>query len=287
MDGVRLGGAAGFQLVVHWSVGVLLWLFTWNLAAYSLPHNAPGHAAETYWIAGLLGALVLLGSLLAHELAHAVVARRAGVEVTVLTLWLFGGVAGLAGEAKTPSEDFRIAAAGPATSFALAGVFAGSAVALDALGLAHIVVTVAWWLAVMNLVLGLFNLIPGAPLDGGRILRAYLWRRRGDRTRAAAGAARSGRFVGSALIALGLIQFLVGAVMGGLWTIFIGGFLLTAARAEKDDALSRRALVGVRVVEVMSPDPVGSACTRSWTTTYLATAIPRIPSQTLTDASSA
>lgn len=254
-DNVRLGRVAGFPVAVSWSVLVIVGLFTWSLASYSLPGDAPGHPPAAYWLAGFAGALLLLASLLAHELAHALVARRTGIEVKGITLWLFGGVASLGGEARNPGADFRIAAVGPATSLGLAATSAATAAALDALGVAHILVSVTWWLAGANLVLGLFNLIPGAPLDGGRILRAYLWRRHGDQTRAAIGAARAGQAVGVALIGLGLFQLFTGAGIGGLWTAFVGWFLLSAARAEQAGVTTRHLLHGVRVRDVMSTDP--------------------------------
>ena len=129
MDGgIPLGRVAGFPLTVHWSVLVIMWLFTWSLAA-TLPDIAPGHPSSVYWLAGISGAVVLLASLLAHELTHAIVARREGVKVLGVKLWLFGGIARLGGEAKTPGTVFRIAASGPAMSLALAAVFAGAAAA--------------------------------------------------------------------------------------------------------------------------------------------------------------
>src|SRR5271168_2755835 len=190
-DAIPLGRIAGFGVKVHWSVIVILWLFTWSLAS-TLPGTVKGYSHLAYWLAGGCGALVLLASLLAHELAHAVVARRMGVSVGEVTLWLFGGVTTLQGEAKTPKAAFRIAFAGPATSLVLSAVFAGLAIVLETGRAATIVVSVAWWLAAINLLLGLFNLLPGAPLDGGRLLRAYLWRRHGDSVRASVGAAHAG-----------------------------------------------------------------------------------------------
>ena len=255
LEGIRLGRVAGFPVAVNWSVLVILWLFTWSLASYSLPGAAPGHSMATYWLAGFIGALLLLGSLLAHELAHALTARRAGLAVTGLTLWLFGGVASLRGEAKTPGADFRIAAVGPATSLVLAAAFAGIGTTLDVFGLAGLPVSVVWWLAGTNLLLGVFNLLPGAPLDGGRILRAYLWRRHGDRVRAALGATRAGQVVAFVLIGLGLLEFLAGGGLSGLWLVFLGWFLLSAARMEETEVTTRQRLVGVRVGDVMSLDP--------------------------------
>lgn len=253
-DAIPLGRIAGFEVKVHWSVIVILWLFTWSLAT-ALPGSVKGYSRPTYWLAGACGAVVLLASLLAHELAHAVVARRMGVGVGDVTLWLFGGVTTLQGEAKTPKAAFRIAAAGPATSLALSGAFAAVAIVLPTLGVGAIAVSVTWWLAVINLMLGLFNLLPGAPLDGGRLVRAYLWRRHGDSVRAAVGAARAGRVVAIILIVLGLAQFLVGGLVGGVWLAFIGWFIFAAAREEELQVTTRQALAGVRVVDAMTANP--------------------------------
>lgn len=255
-DDIKLGRVAGFPLAMNWSVLLIAWLLTWSLATGSFPYDAPGHSPSTYWITGFVAALVFFASLLAHELAHAVVARRSGVEVKGLTLWLFGGIATLGGEPPTPQADFRIAAAGPATSLGLAAAFGLLASGLELLGVAHLAVVAARWLAGINLMLGLFNLIPGAPLDGGRLLRAFLWRRHGDRVRAAVTAARAGATVGYGLIGLGLLQFLAGASVGGLWLVFIGWFVLGAARAEETAVLTRDALGGLRVADVMTPRPV-------------------------------
>lgn len=253
-DAIPLGRIAGFEVKVHWSVIVILWLFTWSLAT-ALPDTVKGYSRPIYWLAGACGAVVLLASLLAHELAHAVVARRSGVRVGDVTLWLFGGVTTLHGEAKTPKADFRIAAAGPATSLALSAGFAALAVVLPALGVGVIAVSVTWWLAVINLVLGVFNLLPGAPLDGGRLVRAYLWRRYGDSVRAAVGAARAGRVVAIILIVLGLAEFLVGGLVGGVWLAFIGWFIFAAAREEELQVTTRQALAGVRVADAMTANP--------------------------------
>jgi Zn-dependent protease/CBS domain-containing protein len=253
-DAIPLGRVAGFPVKVHWSVIVILWLFTWSLAT-SLPGAAPGYSRPVYWVAGACGAVLLLASLLAHELAHAVVARRMGVNVGDVTLWLFGGVTTLQGEAKTPKAAFRIAFAGPATSLVLSAAFAGLAVALGTLRVATIAVSVAWWLAAVNLLLGLFNLLPGAPLDGGRLVRAYLWRRYGDPVRAEVGAARAGRVLAIILITLGLAEFLVGRVIGGVWLAFIGWFIFVAAREEEAQVTTRQALAGVRVADAMTAQP--------------------------------
>jgi len=254
MGGIPLGRIAGFPVNANWSVLVILWLFTWSLAS-TLPTTAAGYSAGSYWIAGVCGATLLLASLLAHELAHAIVARRAGIEVLGVTLWMFGGVTRLGGQAKTPQTAFRIAVAGPATSLLLAALFAGAGAGLRTLGVEHITIGVAWWLAGINALLGVFNLLPGAPLDGGQVLRAWLWRRHGDPTRAAVGAARAGRTLAFVLIAFGLLEFLAGAMVAGVWLAFIGWFIFTAAHTDEASALTRNALTGVRVGEAMTTNP--------------------------------
>jgi Zn-dependent protease/CBS domain-containing protein len=254
MGGIPLGRIAGFPVNVNWSVLVILWLFTWSLAS-TLPTTAAGYSPGAYWVAGACGATVLLASLLAHELAHAIVARRAGVKVRDVTLWLFGGVTRLGGQAKTPQTAFRIAVAGPATSLLLAAMFAALAMGSRALGTAHIVIGVLWWLAGINALLGVFNLLPGAPLDGGQVLRAWLWRRHGDAARAAVGAARAGRTLAFILIGFGLLEFLAGAMVAGVWLAFIGWFIFAAAQTDEASALTRNALAGVRVADAMTPHP--------------------------------
>jgi Zn-dependent protease len=254
MGGIPLGRIAGFPVSANWSVLVILWLFTWSLAS-TLPTTTAGYSTGSYWIAGACGATVLLASLLAHELAHAIVARRAGITVLGVTLWIFGGVTRLGGQAKTPQTAFRIAVAGPATSLLLAALFAGAAAGLRILGVGHIAIYVAWWLAGINTLLGVFNLLPGAPLDGGQVLRAWLWRRHGDPTRAAVGAARAGRTLAFVLIAFGLLEFLAGAMVAGVWLAFIGWFIFTAAHTDESSALTRSALAGVSVGEAMTADP--------------------------------
>ena len=253
-DAIPLGRIAGFQVNVHWSVLVILWLFTWSLAS-TLPGVVKGYSPAAYWLAGVCGALVLLASLLAHELAHAVVARRAGVAVGSVTLWLFGGVTTLGGEAKTPKAAFRIAFAGPATSLALAALFGGLVAALHTVRAAPIVVGVSSWLAVINLLLGLFNLLPGAPLDGGRVLRAFLWRRHGDPVRASIGAAHAGRVLAFILIALGLAEFVAGGLVGGVWLAFIGWFIFAASREEETRVTTQQMFAGVRVADAMTARP--------------------------------
>ncbi len=208
---IRLGRIGGVPVGVHWSVAVVFGLVTWELAAIVLPDTYGGGAHPAYLAAAVVAATLFLASLLAHEGSHAVAARRHGVGVRSITLWLFGGVAQLEGEAHTPGADFTIAAVGPATSVVLAGAFAAAQQLLEHAGAHGLVVDVASWLWQINLLLAGFNLIPAAPLDGGRILRAGLWRITGNRARASVLAARAGIGFGAVLIGLGLFELLTGA----------------------------------------------------------------------------
>jgi Zn-dependent protease len=196
-----------------------------------------------------------MAALLAHELAHSLVARRYGVPVTSITLWALGGVSELGGEPPTARADLRIAAAGPAASLAAGLIFGGLAVTVRAAGGPGITIAALGWLAAMNVLLAGFNLLPGAPLDGGRILRAFLWRRTGDRVRAARSAATTGRAVGAALVILGTGEVLLWADAGGLWLALIGIFVMSAATAEAAAAAAAAALARLRVSDVMTPEP--------------------------------
>lgn len=193
-----------------------------------------------------MAAAALLGSILLHELGHAVVARRHGVEVERISLWAFGGVAQLEGEAETPRGEAEIAGVGPGLSLLLgAGLFGISTV------MTGLPAAVVGWAGLINIVLAVFNLIPGAPLDGGRLLHAWLWKRHGDRGRATQTAGKVGRYFGSVLIALGLVQFVFGG-FGGLWTAFIGWFLRNAATAEVRFASMNEDLGGVTARDIMT-----------------------------------
>ena len=252
----RLGRIAGIPVGVNWSVLVVLWLLAWSLATGYLPAIEAGYRTGEYWAAGLLAAAVFMCSLLAHELAHSIVATRSGVKVEGITLWLFGGVSKLDSEATTPRTDFRIAVVGPAVSLGIAAVALLLAAGLRSLDAPALPVATLSWLGTINVILGLFNLIPAAPLDGGRVLRAVLWHRSGDHLGATLSAANAGRFFGGVLIALGVLEAFAGAGAGGLWLVFLGWFLLGAAKAEQTQAVLLEGLAGVRVRDIMSTHPI-------------------------------
>ncbi|MFI1733124.1 site-2 protease family protein [Streptomyces acidicola] len=251
-----LGRIAGVRVGVHWSVLFIFGIIAFGLSQGRLPHAYPGRAWAVYWAAGLCTAVVFFASLLAHELAHAVVARRNGVEVDDIVLWLLGGAARLKTEASSPGAELRIAGVGPLVSLLLGGFFALGAWLLTLVSASGIVVEMVAWLAAINVLLAVFNAVPAAPLDGGRLLRAFLWWRTGDRLRATANATMAGRVFGWLLVVLGLVLFLRTGTFGGFWLALIGWFLIAAATTEGRQAQLRGVLAGVPVRDVMTPEPL-------------------------------
>jgi Zn-dependent protease len=252
-DSIRLGRLAGIPVGMHWSVLGVAALLTWSLTAWQLPDAAPGLTEPAYLAGGVAGAGLFFVSLLAHELAHALVARRHGIGTEGITLWFLGGVARLRGEAPTARAEFRIAAAGPATSLLLGVVFGFAAWGAVVADVGDLTATVLAWLAAINVVLAAFNLLPGSPLDGGRILTAGLWRWWGDRTRAAVASARAGQVLGAGLVALPVVGLATDAEVGGVWTAVMGLFLWQSAAGEITSARVRGALAGRTVREVAQP----------------------------------
>ncbi len=251
----RLGRVAGVPVGVNWSVLVIFGLIWWGLSANLFPQSYPGRSGVAYLFAGLAAAVVFFLGLLAHEVSHAVVAKRNGLGVEGITLWLFGGVAQLRGEARTPGAELRIAGVGPLVSLIIGAFFGALAMLLSFAGVQGLWLGAMAWLAGINLLLAVFNILPAAPLDGGRLLRAAVWKATGDRTRATVVAARAGWVFGVALIGFGLWRFLTGAGVGGLWLALIGWFLIGAATLEERQARVGSALRGLRVADVMTPQP--------------------------------
>ncbi|TDC38844.1 site-2 protease family protein [Micromonospora sp. KC213] len=251
----RIGRIAGVPVGVNWSVLVIFLLIAWALAANQFPRAYPGRPVAAYVAAGLAAAVVFFLGLLAHEVSHAVVAQRNGLQVQGITLWLFGGVAELRGEAPNPGAELRISGVGPLVSLLLGFFFGAIAVLLSLLGADGLLLGSLAWLAGINVLLAVFNVLPAAPLDGGRLLRAAVWKATGDRTKASVVAARAGWVLGALLIGLGLLQFLTGFGVGGLWLALIGWFLIGAAGMEERQARMGSALAGVRVGDVMTSQP--------------------------------
>ena len=249
--GLRLARVAGVEVCVHWSVGIVLALLSLLLAQEQLPASHHGSATALYWVVGAGTSLLFLASLVGHELAHAAAARHAGLRVERMTLWLLGGLTELGSEAPSARDEALIAGAGPATSLGLGMAFGALSFGVGTGTLAGAGLA---WLGVMNVVLAVFNLLPAAPLDGGRLLSAVVWWRTGDRARATRVAATAGTAAGWVLIFLGFFAWLSGDV-GGLWVALVGWFISSSARGEQA-ARDAAGLSGLLVRDVMELAPV-------------------------------
>jgi Zn-dependent protease/predicted transcriptional regulator len=250
---IPLGRIAGIRISVNWSWLIVFALIVWTLAGNVFPDQNPGLGDGTYAAMAVVGAALFFLSLLLHELGHALQARRDGMEIDGITLWLFGGVARFRGMFPSAGAELRIALAGPLVSLLLGLGFAGLA---GAVAMPEAVDGVAAWLGYTNLVLLVFNLVPALPLDGGRVLRATLWLVRGDFAWATIVAAGIARAIAYLMIGGGLALLLFVGALGGAWLAFIGWFLLQAAAGEARYLATREALGDLRVRDLMQPDPV-------------------------------
>ena len=249
---IKLGRIAGIQIGVNWSWAVVFALIVWSLAVGVFPSQNPGLSDGTYIAMALVAALAFFASLLLHELGHARQARREGMEIEGITLWLFGGVAQFKGSFPGAGAEFRVAIAGPLVSFVLGVVFVLLAVFA---GLPSAEDGVVAWLGYINLSLLVFNLLPALPLDGGRVLHSLLWYFKGDLAWATRVAADVGRGFGYLFIAAGVFLFIFQGSFSGAWLAFIGWFLLQAASAEARYIATRQALDGLRVRDLMVREP--------------------------------
>ena len=252
MDGnLTIGRFGGVEVRLHWSLLAVFALIVWTLSEGVFPSQNPGLSDGTYLAMGVVSALLFLASILLHELGHSWVARRDGIEVDSITLWIFGGVAQFKDRFSSAGSEFRVAFSGPLISIVLGVVFVLIAIA----SLPTEVDGVAAWLGYINLVLAAFNLLPASPLDGGRVLHAALWRARGDYHWATRVASEIGQGFGYLFIALGLAMFFFQGSFSGAWLAFIGWYLLQGARAEARYAATEQALAGLRVRDLMVRQP--------------------------------
>jgi Zn-dependent protease/CBS domain-containing protein len=248
----ELGRIAGIRIGVNWSWLVVFALIVWSLASAVFPDQNPGLSDGTYIGMALVAALLFFASILLHELGHAIQARREGMEIEGITLWLFGGVAQFRGMFPSAWAEFRIAIAGPLVTLVLGVFFMAVALATK---MTEEIDGVAAWLGYINLFLLLFNLLPALPLDGGRVLRAVLWAARDSFDWATRVAGNIGRGFGFLLIAGGIAMFVFANSFSGAWLAFLGWFLLGAASSELRYLSARDALSGLRVRDLMVRDP--------------------------------
>lgn len=253
---VKLFSIGGFDIRIDPSWLIIAALISWSLSQHVFPETLPGQSATAYLTMGLAATALFFGSLLLHELAHSVIARQFGLTVGGITLFLFGGVAEMESEPKSPKAEFLIAIVGPSMSVALSiGFYFLSWIASLAGGLAALTEVLSY-LGLINLVLALFNLVPAFPLDGGRMLRAYLWQKSDDLLRATETASKAGILFAFVLMAFGVMALFQGALLPAIWQIMIGGFLLVAARASYQTQLLQVVFDKRTVGDLMQRHPV-------------------------------
>lgn len=250
-NSIRVGRILGVELRLDYSWFVVFVLVAWMLANHHFPMMHPGWGPQTYWAVSLASSILFFASVVGHELGHSTVSGRLGVPVQDITLFIFGGAARLSREPHRPRDEFLIAAAGPAVSVALGAGFWAVAQGANA---GEPVYAVAAWLAWINIALAVFNLIPGFPLDGGRVFRALAWAMTGNFQRATRLAALLGRGVAFVIIFWGVLRIFAGDVIGGLWIAFIGWFLDSAAARSLVDVTHKDLLAGHTVQDVVMVD---------------------------------
>ena len=247
----RIGRIFGIDINIDSSWIVIFVFFSWSLAGGYFPKQYPHWTTGFSWAMGAMTSLLVFASVLIHELAHSLVANRQGEKVLSITLFLLGGVAQISEEPKAPLQEFRMAAVGPATSFVLAGIFYLASLLLGPLS--QPLHASAFYLAAINIGLGVFNLLPGFPLDGGRVFRSIVWKVTGDLKKATRVASLSGQAFAFLFIFLGLFRFLRGD-LGGLWFVLIGWFLHSASVRGYEQVAVRTALRGLNAGDLMTKD---------------------------------
>ena len=255
VGGFSIGRWFGFPIRIDYSWFLIAALVVWTFSWREFPRVLPYHEQSTYLAMGMAAASLFFLSILLHELGHAVVARARGITVESITLFIFGGIAQAREEARHPFDEFLITAAGPLTSFLLAGVFHATRLGAEVVSAPAPVVTVLGFLALLNFVLAVFNMIPGFPLDGGRIFRSIVWAATGNIVRATRWATWGGRIFGGALIALGLVSLSRGILVGGVWSILIGWFVVNTASSSFRHFELRQLLGRIPVSSVMASNP--------------------------------
>ncbi|MCK5308696.1 MAG: site-2 protease family protein [Zetaproteobacteria bacterium] len=254
--GFKLFKVIGIQISLDYTWFIIFALVAWTLSQGYFPSVVPGLAMWIYIAMGVVSSLLLFASILLHELSHSYVANRLGMDIRGITLFIFGGIAELSREPDDPRMELKIAIAGPIASGVLAILFWLIKEGLTAMALFPLVASVCSYLVIINIVVVIFNMIPGFPLDGGRVLRAIWWMKSGDLQRATMVAGRVGKGFALFLIFFGILQTFTGNIIGGLWMVFIGIFLQQAAESGYREVLIKNSLSGIRVGDVMTREVV-------------------------------
>jgi len=248
---LQLCSIRGIPIRIHFTWLIIFGLVSWTLASGYFPQHYPDLPVAAYWLKGSIAALLLFGSILVHELMHGIMAQKLRMPIGGITLFALGGVAELKGEPPTAGTEFKVAIIGPLTSFILAGVFWVVWKITEDGRMGTIFSGIAAYLVMINIVVALFNLLPAFPLDGGRVLRAILWRITQNVKQATSWATRIGQGVAYLLILLGAVALFLGAGFQGVWMAVIGVFLLQSAQASYTQLVVQQALAGIAVRDIM------------------------------------
>src|SRR2546423_9900 len=251
---LRIARIAGIDIYINVSWLIILVFLTFSLATGEFPIFYPGYSSSTYYLLGFLAAILLFVSVLLHELAHSLVARARGLPVKSIVLFIFGGVSNIEQEPQTPGVEFAMAFVGPLVSLLIGAVCYGLLFLVR--GTHSLIEPILWYLAVANILLGIFNLIPGFPLDGGRVLRSIVWKINGSLRTATRVASVVGQIIAYLFILWGIFQFFGGDILDGIWIGFIGWFLLVSAQSANSQVMLQSVFRGVTVGEVMNRAPI-------------------------------
>lgn len=252
--GIRLGKILGFEISLDYSWFLIFALIIFVLSFSVFPQLIPDLSSTEYIAIGVVTSLFFFGSVLFHEIMHSLVARRHGITIAGIRLMIFGGVSQISEQPRTPGVEFKLAIAGPLSSIFLGGVFFAILFAGRRLGFSPLVNVSAFYLGYINILLGIFNLLPGFPLDGGRVFRSVVWYFTGNFRRATGIAAAGGKAIAYAMIFAGIVGLLTGPI-NLVWFAFLGWFLLRAAEAEYQGVVFHEALKGIKVSEIMTQNP--------------------------------
>ena len=255
MRGFRLGSILGFKIRIDFSWFIIFFLILWSLSSGLFPASFPGLKPGVYLAMGVVGTVLFFATLLAHELSHSLVARAKGIPVEGITLFIFGGVSQTRLDAESPGDEFQIAGVGPLVSIVIAVLCSLIGSLGNQLGWSVAVTGVFSYLAYANLAIAIFNLLPGFPLDGGRLFRSIIWKLTGNLTKATRIASMGGSMLGYFIVFWGFWQMLRGYLLGGLWLLLIGWFLNNAAEASYQEQLVRMGLEGARAWQAMRRSP--------------------------------
>jgi Zn-dependent protease/predicted transcriptional regulator len=264
---LQIGKIKGISIKLHFTLIIVFFLVTWTLSTNFMPFYYPNLNTLQYWLMGIIGAIILIISVLIHEHSHSIVAKRYGIRVKQIVLFIFGGVSDIEEEPKDFKKEFKMAFAGPATSFILSGIFAflwyitttmmlTSYYEIHSLYRDILLVSngIFYYATILNLVLGIFNLIPAFPMDGGRILRSILIRNNKDYDKSTRIAVKAGVIISYIFFAIGIFSIISGGFVGGIWVLIIGWFLNNGAQTYLYQYDFMRILSGIRLKDIMTTD---------------------------------